>query len=245
MKIRLHKNLDRKIWDKNEQINPNVSDMLLSIAWAYIDYVRNEYDMPIRNCDIKDIFVFGSTTQLFHDRKSDMDVCIVLDIDYVKQKFPNLDIETQLKLYFYDWAMVHVCKIYGHKIDLNFQNEKTPEYNGRYRRGPIYSLLNKEWILKPIALSKDELKKLERQATIIYKKIIHDYNIVKKNGFKLNEIKQLYSNIQASKKYSLANNCEQIMTPTYMAIWQVKHKGYIKKLRDKAIKKETEKYVLK
>ena len=65
MKIKLHKNLDQKIWDKNDNLHPDVSDMLLSIAWAYIDYIRNEYSINIKNSDIQDILVFGSITQLF------------------------------------------------------------------------------------------------------------------------------------------------------------------------------------
>ena len=113
MKIKLHKNLDKKIWDNTNNIRPVVRDMLLSIAWAYIDYVRNEYEINITNSDIKDILVFGSTTQLFYDKQSDIDVCIVLDMDHIKQQHPTINIDRMLKLYYYDWAMVHICKIYG------------------------------------------------------------------------------------------------------------------------------------
>lgn len=245
MKIKLHKNLDKKIWGDSEHMKPVVLDMLLSIAWAYIDYIRNEYDMPIRNIDIKDIFVFGSITQLFYDKQSDIDMCIVLDLDNTEQKFPNSNIEKQLKLYYYDWAMVHICEIYGRKIDLNFSDAKTPEFDGRYRRGPIYSLMKKEWFLKPVVLSNIELKHIESQAASIYKQILRDYKTIKRNGFKLDEMKQFYSNIIASKKQSLENDTERVINPVYMAIRKFKHNGYIDKLRKKAVQRETEKYVLK
>ena len=245
MKIKLHKNLDQKIWDKNDNLYPDVSDMLLSIAWAYIDYIRNEYSINIKNSDIQDILVFGSVTQLFYDKKSDIDVCIVLNLDNAEQQFPNLQIEKQLKLYYFDRAMVHICKIYNRKIDLNFQNMRNPDFDGRYRRGPIYSLLKKEWVLKPVSLSKQEIKNLETQATVIYKQILNDYKKVKSNGFQLNEINEFYANIIASKEHSLENDNERIINPVYMAIRKFKHDGYITKLRNKAIQKETEKYVLK
>lgn len=245
MKIKLQKYLDRKIWDKEDNIKSDVSDMLLSIAWAYIDYIRNEYDMPIYNSDIADIFVFGSITQLFYDKQSDIDVCIVLNLNRVEKQFPNLNIQKTLKLYYYDWAMVHICKVYGRKIDLNFQDVKEPEHNGRYRRGPIYSLITKSWVFRPSPLSKKELKQIEDQANIIYKQILQDYKTVKRNGFKLDEINRLYNNIIASKRHSAEENPDIIINPVYMAIREFKHNGYIKKLRNKAVQQETDKYVLK
>jgi predicted nucleotidyltransferase len=245
MKIKLHKNLDKKIWDKNGNIYPKVSEMLLSIAWAYIDYIRNEYDMNIRNSDIADIFVFGSITQYFYDKKSDIDMCIVLNQDGITQKFPNMNIAKQLKLYYYDWAMVHICKIYGRKIDLNTQDMNVANFNGQYRSGPIYSLLRNEWVVKPAVLSKQELKKLEQQSNVIYKQVLQDFKTVKKNGFKLEEIQKLYSNIIASKKQSTLDAGDPIKAPTYIALRQIKHDGYIKKLQTQAIKQETKKYVLK
>ncbi len=245
MKIKLHKNLDKKIWDKNEQINPTVSNMLLSIAWAYIDYVRNEYDMPIYKSDIIDIIVVGSITQLFYDNKSDIDMCIVLNMDKIQQKHPNINIPRMLKLYYYDWAMIHICKIYGRKIDLNIHDEKTPECEDRHIRGPNYSLLKNKWLFKHVVVTRQELKTMTKQADNIYKQILSDYKKVKKNGFQPNEIKQFYDNLIASKRYSLDNDNKRIINPVYMAVRYFKHKGYVSKLRKIAIKKETDKYVLK
>lgn len=245
MKLKLHKHLDEKIWDKNDIMQPVVADMLLSIAWAYIDYVRNEYDMPIRNSDVVDIIVVGSITQLFYDKKSDIDICIVLNLEKTQQKHPNMNIPNTLKLYYYDWAMTHICKIYGHKIDLNINDEKTPECDDRHVRGPNYSLLQNKWLFKHVTLTKQELKDTEKQAEQIYKQILSDYKKVKKNGFKPNEIKLFYDNLIASKRYSLNNDNKRVINPVYMAIRYFKHKGYISKLRKIAIQKETEKYVLK
>ena len=243
MKIKLHNNLDKKIWDNTNNICPVVRDMLLSIAWAYIDYVRNEYEINITNSDIKDILVFGSTTQLFYDKQSDIDVCIVLDMDHIKQQHPTINIDRMLKLYYYDWAMVHICKIYGRKIDLNFQDVTTPVFETQYRRGPNYSILQNKWLFKPITFSKSEISDIESQANDVYKQIFKDYKTVKRNGFKLDEIKQFYNNIIASKKQSVEDG--QIINPVYMAIRQFKHRGYIKKLHDIAVQKETDKFVLK
>lgn len=245
MKIKLHKHLDTKIWNKNDTIRKDVSDMLLSIAWAFIDYVRNEYDMDIRNNDIHDIIVFGSITQLFYDKKSDIDMTIVLNLERLEKQFPGLDITKWFKLYYYDWAMIHICKIYGHKIDLSIQDTREPVIKDRYRPGANYSLIHQKWVFKPRALSHKEIKETELLANKVYKQIFHDYKIVKKNGFKLEECEKLYQNILASKNSEIMMLPDKSITPTYMAFRQFKHNGYIKKLRTKAVKKETAKYVLK
>ena len=148
-----------------------------------------------------------------------------------------------LKLYYYDWAMVHICKIYGRKIDLNFQDVTTPVFETQYRRGPNYSILQNKWLFKPITFSKSEISDIESQANDVYKQIFKDCKTVKRNGFKLDEIKQFYNNIIASKKQSVEDG--QIINPVYMAIHQFKHRGYIKKLHDIAVQKETDKFVLK
>ena len=62
---------------------------------------------------------------------------------------------------------------------------------------------------------------------------------------KLKDIEKLYANIIASKKQSVADCPTRVLNPVYMAIRKFKHDGYIKKLQEKAVQKETEKYVLK
>ncbi len=245
MKIKLHKHLDKKIWNDDETMRPIVRDMLLSIAWAYIDYVRNEYDLPIKNSDVKDILVVGSITQLFYDKQSDIDVAIVLDTKNIKTKFTDINSLRQLKLYYYDWAMFHICKIYGRKIDLNIRSKDDPECEDRDVRGPNFSLLNNKWLFKRVSISEQELIEVEKKANDVYNKILHDYKIIKSNKFPLEDIKNFYNNIIFSKRHELYNNNAHSIRPVYMAIRQFKHNGYIKKLREIAIKKETDKYVLK
>ena len=91
--------------------------------------------------------------------------------------------------------------------------------------------------------SKSEISDIESQANDVYKQIFKDYKTVKRNGFKLDEIKQFYNNIIASKKQSVEDG--QIINPVYMAVRQFKHRGYIKKLHDIAVQKEPDKFVLK
>ena len=183
MTITRHKKLDPKLWLNNEHIKPDVRDMLLAISWNLIDFIRNRYALNIHNSDIKDIIMFGSTANYFYTKKSDIDICIVMDITALEQQYPNMNIMKMLKLYYYDWAMVHTCSIRGRKIDLNFEIYGAPQFNGRYRTGANYSIMHDDWIFKPIIIPRQELRDIVHQGNTIYKQIIHDYPPLGKSYF--------------------------------------------------------------
>lgn len=82
--------------------------------------------MNIDDSDIKEFFVYGSCANYFYNKKSDIDVCIVIDTDSVAAKNPGMNVLHNFKLYFYNWAITHRCRIYGRGL-INILRDKIVE----------------------------------------------------------------------------------------------------------------------
>ena len=246
MYIKKHKHLDLKLWTDTNELKKIVSEMLMSIVWSYIDNVRGLNAVDVCNSDIKDVFIYGSCANYFYTNKSDIDMCIILDFDKIFKRNPGLKNEQNFKLYYYNWAMTHKCKIYGRKIDVSFEDEKnTISPNGRYRSGPVYSVMHNRWLFKPAIISDKEYKKIEKDSRLVCKQILHDYNVVKKNGFVFKDVQKLYKDIYYAKNISHKMNLEQPITYMYVAFRKIRGMGILDKLRDKMVEIESEHFVLK
>lgn len=245
MKIRKHNHLEPKIWKQNNTLYPESREMLLHIAWALIDNVRCHMELEIYNSDVKDIFVYGSIANYFYDKTSDIDLCILLDIDSVKAKNPERNIEQDLKLFYYNWAMTHNCSVYGRKVDISYEKANSDHAKDHYRTGAMYSLIKDDWIYAPVILSDTEFRNITKTAKSVYNQIIKDYKVVKKNGFQRDEVETLYKNIFYSKNAAHDENITQPVTPMYIAFRKIRNRGIIDRLQQEAIKKESAEFVLK
>ena len=245
MEIRKHNHLEPKIWTTNNTLYPESREMFLSIAWAFIDNVRCRMGLEIYNSDVKDIFVYGSIANYFYNKKSDVDICILLDMDSVKAKNPERNVEQDLTMFYYNWAMTHHCNIYGRKVDISYEKVNSDRAKGHYRTGAMYSLIKNDWIYAPVIISDAEFHDITSKAKSIYKKIVKDYKVVKKNGFIRDEIETLYKNIYHSKNTAHDENITQPVTPMYIAFRKVRNRGIIDRLQQEAIKKESAEFVLK
>ena len=246
MYIKKHNNLCEKLWNKNTELKNVVSEMLMSIVWSYIDSLRCLNNIDVHNSDIKDVFIYGSSANYFYTDKSDIDMCIIFDFDKIFKRNPGLKNEQNFKLYYYNWAMTHNCRIYGHKIDVSFEDEKnTISENGRYRSGPIFSVMKNKWLFKPVIISGQEYKKMNKDSKLVCRQILHDFARVKKNGFLLQESQKLYKDIYDAKNISHKMNLEQPVTYMYIAFRKIRAMGILDKLRDKMVERESEQFVLK
>lgn len=245
MHLKKHKNLDKKIWENDDTLHTDVHNMLMAIVWNFIDYVRTKRNMDIRNSDLCDVFIFGSITNYFYDKKSDIDMCIVLNLENLKQNYQGFNILQTLRLYYYDWAMIRHCSIHGRKIDLNFADINEPLYVNRYRSGPNYSILKQTWIFKPVPVSDKDFKDIVNKGLDIYKQVIHNYNLVKRNGFRIEDMENFFKDFMAYKRAVHHINFEQNITPMYVAYHKIKRRGIIKTLQNKMQKRQTQKFTLK
>ena len=216
------------------------------IAHSYLDSIREIQHLNIEYSDIKDVFIYGSIANYFYTKKSDIDMCIVIDFDSVAAKNPEATATPQnFKLFYYNWAMTHRCKIYERKIDVSVEDIKRSLSTGRYRSGPCFSVMKKEWIFKPIIISDTEFKTMRTQAGQVYKKIIHDFHHIKRNGFEMADCKKLYSDIYSCKNTSHLAHLDQPVTYMYLAFREIRDRGMITKLRDRMIELESKHFVLK
>ena len=245
MRIKKHKHLESKIWNKDNSLRIEVREMLLSMAWGYIDNVRCKMGLKIHNSDIKDIFLYGSITNYFYTRKSDMDMCILLDMEKIIERNPDARVEQSMTMFYYNWAMTHHCSIYGRKIDISIENINNTQYRKHFRTGAMYSLINDNWIYTPVIISDSEFRKIKSVAKSIYKEIMRDYRLVKKNGFQQEDIERVYKSIYRSKNISHDENVTHPVTPMYIAFREIRDRGIIDNLRNHAIENESAEFTLK
>lgn len=245
MAITKHKVLEPTLWKDSESLYQEVLETLLSIAWAYIDNVRCRQGLNIFNSDVLDIFIYGSSTNYFYNKKSDIDICILFDMDKLKERNPDSRLQKSLTLFYYNWAMTHHCEIYGRKVDLSFEAVNSYRHKGHYRTGAMYSLLHKQWIYRPVVVSDKEFRELKKEADGIYREILKDFRKVKAHGFPMDEIQALHQNIHHSKNVAHDTNIVQPITSMYIAWRRIRNRGIMTELENHAIKHESEEFILK
>ena len=173
-------------------------------------------------------------------------MCIIFDFDKIFEHNPGLKNEQNFKLYYYNWSMTHNCRIYSRKIDVSFEDKKnTISPNGRYRSGPVFSVMKNKWLFEPTIISDAEYKKICRDSRPVCRQILHDYKAVKKNGFVLKDAQKLYKDIYDAKNMSHKDNLEQPVTYMYVAFRKIRDLGILDELRDKMVERESEQFILK
>ncbi len=134
--FKMQDELNPKIWDKEQNMKPDVKKTLLKIADDYFESL----DLP--GVDIEDVTMTGSLANYNWSKYSDIDLHIVVDyndipvdedlvVDFLKSKSSN-------------WNKEHDVKIYGYDVELYVQDE-----NEEHHSTGVYSILKNEWITKP------------------------------------------------------------------------------------------------
>jgi hypothetical protein len=245
IKIKQHKNLNPKIWNPDNTLKPEVLDTLLKITENFLSSLYFRYNITFDVNEIKDVFIYGSMANYFYTEKSDIDICIVLDLSMLRAQNPFINIENFLKMCYQNWKIFHHEKIYGYTIDISFDDVCYATYNGRHRAGPQYSLFEKDWIYAPVVISAEEYKKTYKEADTIYKAFIHDYKQIKKSGAKYEQLQILYKDIYAMKSVMYEHDTEQPITPVAIAWRRLRTDGTIDEMRKLLTKKRSEKLSLK
>jgi len=134
-KIPYKKTLCQDLWEDDKLIE-RIREKLIKIAKDFFNDVELE-------TEIKDIYLTGSMANYNYTEESDIDVHIVCD-------FKDINEDTELVKKAIDgqrfiWNLRHNIIIKGHDVELYIQDE-TEEHNAT----GLYSLLNDEWITKPV-----------------------------------------------------------------------------------------------
>jgi predicted nucleotidyltransferase len=134
--LKFNDELNPLIWDE-EEIKPEVRDMLLKIA---IEFIKS---CKLDAYKYKDIVFVGSMANFTYTPQSDIDLHIIVDFNQFK-------IDDEMLGEFFDakkvlWLENHDIRIKGHVVECYVQNSQEP-----YTSLGVYSLVKNEWIRKPV-----------------------------------------------------------------------------------------------
>lgn len=156
--LKLKNDLNREIWDSEDQLKPEVRDRLFKIA---IDFYK---ELGI-DAELKDVVLVGSLANYNWSSYSDADIHLVVDYDEVDE---NYDLVSE---YFRarksQWNDKHDITVHDFDVEVYVEDEKDPpESGGRY------SIADNNWDKKP-SLEKQAINRnaIKRKASLIMKLI--------------------------------------------------------------------------
>ena len=244
IKIKQHKTLNPKLWLPDNTLSPEVSRAILRLVANFLHNLRFRHNIIFEPHEIKDIFIYGSNADYFYTKKSDIDICVVVDLLRLRTQNPYMNIEKTLKLCYHEWEKYHEEKIYGHSIDISFDDIYFPKYNGRHRAGPQYSLIDKIWIYEHRKLTPQEFKQICKEASVIYAHFMRKYRYLKRHGLNYKQLKLIHREISDIKNQTYANDPNQLVSPVSITWRNLKYYGVIDKIRKIMVKKISEKLSL-
>ncbi len=130
-------NLNPKVWETEDKLNPDVRAKLLEISTEFIDFLG----VPIL---VEDIIFTGSLANFNWSEFSDIDLHIVADFSQFDEELLELYQEL-FKVKKTMFNSDYNIKIFGYDVELYVQNAAEAHFSTG-----VYSVLNDEWIEKPI-----------------------------------------------------------------------------------------------
>lgn len=209
--------LNPNLWDKSENMHPEVVDRLLKIGKDF--YADTEI-----KAKLQDVILIGSSANYNWTPESDIDIHLVIDVKELgitdKDAITNyLDALKQ------KWNSDHNITVKGHKVETYIQDvEHTTHATG------IFSLLKKQWLVKPVR------QKVEIDRDLI-KKTFGEY-VAKINKVleypSLEKFKTLLDDIYQMRQKGLDSKGE--MSTENLVFKLIRSKGYLDKIRELKIK---------
>lgn len=143
--LELHNHLNPALWDKNQNLLPEVDDRLHKI----VNKFQSECMLPL---DIVDVHLVGSNASFNYNSQSDLDVHIIVNFDL-------LDVDKEILTAAYNLQKAQFNRDYDisiHGVNIEMYIE---DINSMTASNGIYSLYNKKWIKKPVKKSYPTLDK--------------------------------------------------------------------------------------
>ena len=221
-KIRYHKTLNPKIWSADGSLKPEVRNSIITIVTDFIDYMHS-IGFKITNKDILDIVIHGSNANYFYDKKSDIDIYILMDLDTIQEKYKELNFFTIYMSLFHTWCRQSNLKICGLGIDLCLKNVNKPLFAyGGWCWGAAYSVIHNKWINELVRLDKKTLHEYQRIAWKRAREILRQARkVIAYNGRLDDFVRQQYK----LHTFAATENPLQPLVPETMAHKMVRHSG--------------------
>jgi len=208
------------LWDENDQLKPEVAEKLLEIARQFISKTQGA------DAEIKDITFTGSLANYNYSMLSDIDLHILIDFEEL-----NDDVEL-VKDYFNAvkalWNYLHDIRIKDYEVEVYVQDDNEPHFSSG-----IYSVMNNEWIKKPVPEEADvDNESITRKAESLMDQIDRALALMEKDkheeahkrALKISEkLKKLRkAGLETAGEYSVEN----------LAFKTLRNNGYLGKLSD-------------
>jgi len=221
-KLKIHSQLNQKIWD-GDVLRPTVRKRMLTIARGFLE----ELELPFK---LEDIVFTGSLANFNYSSHSDIDLHAILD-------FAATDENEELVRKFLIarksvWNDIHKIMLRGHEVEIYAENIGDPHHSTG-----VYSVLNNKWIKKP---RPDKGEQIIDYYAVIHKaddligKIERTVNLSTLD--KLDKIQTLKEKIRHMRQCGLETGGEYSIENLAFKI--LRNEGHIERLWDEAVKVE-------
>ena len=149
--FQFHDELDQDFWNQpDDKLDPEIREKLLVIAKDFWN------SLEVGNAEYEDITFTGSLAAHNYSKFSDVDLHILVD-------FSDIDDKVDLVREYFNamksiWNRLHDILIKGYEVEIYVQDINDP-----HEAQGLYSVLNNEWIKKPVLdkqdFDKDNIKK--------------------------------------------------------------------------------------
>lgn len=239
--IRYHKHLYKKIWDKNNRMDPLVYQALQMMAWDFVRYLQF-VGMPIEKSDIVDIFIHGSITNYYWDSKSDIDIAIVADLSRANKWNSSGNLFAMTKSFVHSWKRTRPMKIAGRNIDISLRDKNQLHIKAYHKVGSSFSVLHNRWNHTPIRLTPAELRKTYKYARKKYRVLMRQCKTILRQNMSADFIDAYLTDLQRVRVNAMCENVAQPLVSTTWAFKMLRNTGVLAKMRNKSKKLQSKTY---
>lgn len=213
--MEFHKTLNLDLWFDDSRLKREVQEKLMEIAKSFYSTLKIKEEPT-------DITLTGSSANYNYTEHSDIDLHLIIDVS-------NVSCDEELtKDYFLAkkslWNDKHDIFIFKRPVELYIQDSKEPHISTG-----VYSLLHKEWIIKPdpILNSKVEIdSELFNKKLKEYKDLV-EHNLNKKTNLKF--LSKIRKKISEMRREGLATSAGQYSIEN-LVFKKLRDLGYLDKL---------------
>jgi len=145
-------NLHPKFWAVENILHPEISKRLVEIAQDFLDGLDIEVEL-------KDLRLTGSLAAFNWSAYSDIDLHLVVDFDIIDEDIEFVRDYFNAKIFV--WNNQHNITVHNFEVEIYVENENEP-----HKSLGVYSIMNNEWIKKPIREEADiDWDEVEKKAT--------------------------------------------------------------------------------
>lgn len=234
IELSYHDELNPKIWNEYNRLDPEVRIHLDKIVDKFIEYLNID-----KFTDVVDIVLTGSNCNYNWTKYSDIDLHILVDFDSLDCENCKIDADDCFKAKKSLWNDRHDITIRGHEIEVYVQDSSqlTVSDSG------VYSLLDNDWITKPTKKENFKYNEIliKNKADNLAKQIIDI--LEDESEEQVDKIKEMNSKLANYRKSGLTKEGE--FSLENLVFKTLRNRGLIDKLRNMQNKKEDDDLSLK